>query len=208
MIVFDTETTGLLKPEAVGAVQQPQIIDFAAVKICDSTGEELDRIEFLVNPGISLPPEITKITGYVDADLRDKPPFAAYLGRLSEFFLGERAYCAHNLPFDKGMLHWELVRLDKLTAFPWPSQGICTAALSAEEYGRRLKLIELYERRLGKKLDQKHTAMADVEALLEVVRDWRLWELVDGPKRLMPPAMPPAVAKKTSSARRRKDDAK
>jgi DNA polymerase III epsilon subunit-like protein len=181
MIILDTETTGLLKPEAVGAKNQPQIIDFAAVKIDNRTGEEVGRIEFLIHPGCAIPPEITKITGYKDADFVGKPSFATVQPRIAEFFVGERAMLAHNLPFDKGLLYWELVRLDLVTSFPWPSQQLCTAMLSQEEFGKRLKLIDLYERKTGKKLDQKHTAMADVEALLEVVRADRLWELVAMP---------------------------
>jgi DNA polymerase III alpha subunit (gram-positive type) len=178
MIIWDTETTGLLKPEALGAAAQPRIIDFAGIKIDNETGEEIVRLEFLVHPGCPITDEITKITGYKDSDFIGKPSFSAMLPMLAEFFLGERAMLAHNLPFDKGMLHWELVRLDQLTSFPWPVQQLCTVQLFMAEYGRRMKLTELYADKLGRKLDQKHTAMADAEALLEIVRSERLWEIV------------------------------
>lgn len=192
MIIWDTETTGLLKPEALGAAAQPRIIDFAGIKIDNATGEEIGRLEFLVHPGCPITDEITKITGYKDSDFIGKPSFSSELPRLAEFFLGERAMLAHNLPFDKGMLHWELVRLDQLTSFPWPSQQLCTVQLFMAEYGRRMKLTELYADKLGKKLDQKHTAMADAEALLEVVRAERLWEVVQLPGAESSPKKAPA----------------
>lgn len=177
MIVLDTETTGLLLPNVIDADKQPRIIDLAMVQLDPFTGEEVNRMETLINPGIPLPDEITKITGYTDADLADQPTFAEVLPWLVDFVLGETSMVAHNMPFDKGMLHWELVRLDKLTMFPWPPTQLCTAAHSTEKYGKRLRLIQLYERVLGRKLNQKHTAMADVEALVEVVRAERLYEL-------------------------------
>lgn len=46
-IVFDTETTGLLKPESAPLSEQPQIIEFAGIKVDFDTLEEIDRLEFL-----------------------------------------------------------------------------------------------------------------------------------------------------------------
>lgn len=182
MIILDTETTGLLKPAVLDASQQPKIIDFAAKKIDDDTGALIDQIEFLCNPGQPLESIITKITGLTDADLAGQPPFAHYVPQLAEFFRGERCMVAHNMPFDKGLIYWELVRLDLVTSFPWPTQQLCTVQLHIEEFGHRPKLTELYESRIGKKLAQKHRAMADVDALLEIVQHDLLWGLVDGRK--------------------------
>lgn len=179
MIILDTETTGLLKPAVLDASQQPKIIEFAAKKIDDVTGELINQIEFLCNPGQPLESIITKITGLTDADLAGQPPFAHYVPQLAEFFRGERCMVAHNMPFDKGLVYWELVRLDLVTSFPWPTQQLCTVQLHIEEFGRRPKLTELYESRMGRKLAQKHRAMADVDALLEIIHNDKLWQLVD-----------------------------
>jgi DNA polymerase III subunit epsilon len=180
VIILDTETTGLLKPAVLDAHQQPKIIDFAAKKLDDHTGELIDQIEFLCNPGQPLEAIITKITGLTDSDLVGQPPFSYYVSRLGEFFRGERCMVAHNLPFDKGLLFWELQRLDLVTSFPWPTQQLCTVQLHIEEFGHRPKLTELYESRTGRKLAQKHRAMADVDALEEIIRKDQLWSLVDG----------------------------
>lgn len=184
MIVLDTETTGLLLPSCASADEQPRIIDFAAVKVDRRTGRETARLSLLIHPSCTLPSEITKITGYTDKDLAQAPRFAACARTITNFFLGERCMLAHNMPFDKGMLYWELVRIGLETSFPWPPQQLCTVQMYAEEFfghagGRGPKLITLYETKLGRKLEQKHTAMADVEALLEIVRQERLYELED-----------------------------
>lgn len=177
MIVFDTETTGLPLPGVVSLKAQPRIIDFAAIQLDPYTGDEVNRFEVLIHPECTIPSEITKITGYKDSDFIGAPVFADILSGLAHFFLGETAFLAHNLAFDKTLLRFELERLDAVTAFPWPMKGLCTVQLFIEEFGKRPRMIELYEATLGRKLDQKHTAMADVEALVEIVRARKLYVL-------------------------------
>lgn len=175
MIIWDTETTGLLNPSQ-DVKSQPRIIDLAAIQLDPFTGEEVNRFETLIFPDCTLPAEITKITGYRDSDVADAPRFAAVLPHWAEFCLGERAWLAHNLEFDSGMLYWELVRLGLERAFPYPPVGVCTAVMFRARLSR-VRLVDVYQAVLGKPLDQKHTAMADVEALVEVVRAERLYEL-------------------------------
>lgn len=177
MIVWDTETTGLILPSSADQLKQPRIIDFAAIQLDPFTGEEVNRIETLLMPEMLVPAEITKITGYTDADLKDAPLFAEVLPGIVDFFLGETCMLAHNLSFDKAMLYYELLRLDAVTAFPWPPMQLCTVQLFESEFGKFPKLTALYERKLGRKLEQRHTAMADVEALVEIVRAEKLYEL-------------------------------
>lgn len=177
MIVFDTETTGLTKPAAAGVMTQPRIIDFAAIQLDPFTGEEVNRIEMLIDPECALSPEITRITGYTDADLRGAPKFAEVLPGLVDFFLGENAMLAHNIAFDRDMLYWELERMGAVTLFPWPPLQLCSMQLNQERFGKWPRLTALYEASLGRKLVQKHTAMADVEALVEIVLADRLHEL-------------------------------
>jgi len=176
-VAWDTETTGLTLPSVITKEAQPRIIDFAAIKLSRTTGEEVARYQTLINPECALPSEITKITGYTDADLCDAPRFAEVLPGIIDFFLGTRSMLSHNLPFDKAMLRYELERLDRLTSFPWPPQQLCSVAMYATELGKRPRLTDLYERIIGKKLDQTHTAMDDTEALVAIVRKERLYEL-------------------------------
>ena len=177
MIVWDTETTGLLLPGVLGADKQPRITDIGCIQLDPRTGEVVNIFETLVNPGVPLTAEITKITGLTDHDLRDAPSFAEVLPYLAAFFLGEQAMLSHNLPFDRGMLYWELVRLDAVCAFPWPPSQFCTVQCYIEEYGKRMHLTDLYAAKLGRKLEQRHRAMSDCQALVEIVQKERLYTL-------------------------------
>lgn len=170
MIVYDTETTGLLKPMDVPLEDQPHIIEFAAIKLNDKTLKEEDRFEFLCNPGFALDAIITKITSITDKMLEKEKPFGFYRPKLSAFFLGQVSMAAHNLGFDKGMLYNELLRLDAVTKFPWPPQHFCTVEISKPIKNYRLKLGLLHELATGKPHKEAHRAMADVEALCTCVR--------------------------------------
>lgn len=168
MIIFDTETTGL--PKAGGTLnQQPKIIEFAAIKI-DENLEIKGEFEALVNPGEPLDPFIVKLTGITDEKLKDKPPFAGIYLSLCEFFLGETTMLSHNLPFDRDMMRYDLHRLSKVSAFPWPSNHLCSIELTRHLKKKKLKMVDLYKLAFGKELDQKHRAMDDVMALFEIVK--------------------------------------
>lgn len=170
LIIFDTETTGLPLSDIMPVNKQPQIIEFAAVKVDFETLKIKERIEFMCNPGCPLPAHITKITGITDRDLHGKMPFPAFYKELCEFFLGARNICAHNLAFDISMLKYELMRIDRLLQFPWPHNHLCTVELSFSLYKKRLHLSELHKLATGKEFAGAHRAMVDVEALLRCVR--------------------------------------
>lgn len=179
MIILDTETTGLVLPSAAALATQPRIIDLAAIKIDARTGEEVARFHTLLDPQTPLDADIQRITGYRDSDLVGAPVFVTVLAKLQRFFLGEWSVLAHNWPFDKAMLQHELERCDSALAFPWPPLQLCTVQLYSAEFVKNPKLTELYAAKCGRKLEQRHTAMADAEALLEIVRAERLHELGD-----------------------------
>lgn len=174
MIVFDTETTGLPKPEGVPLEQHPQIIEYAGIKLHDETLEEIDRIEFLANPGVTLPDIIVKITHITDELLRGVPSFGASFKKLADFHLGERCFVAHNVSFDRYMLTLELRRLNKLNWFPWPPEHKCTVESSKHLFdGKFPKLGALHAHFFGSEHEEAHRAMPDVEALVRCVRELR-----------------------------------
>lgn len=163
-IVFDTETTGIPKhPDAKPEIQ-PRIIEFGGVRV-NSDGEILAQLELLINPEQPLEEIITKITGLTDEVLADKPTFNEVEPQLRAFFDGADAVLAHNLPFDTTMIDLELARFN-LPPMPWPELRICTVQEHAEEWGKRPRLLELYEHYTGEPLAQKHRALDDVLALL------------------------------------------
>lgn len=168
-LVYDNETTGLLKPQVSDLSQQPKIIEFAVVAI-DQSYERLREHSWMIHPGEDITPEITKITGITNADLKGKPRFIEVLPEIEQAFLGATRVMAHNLPFDWGMLTNELKRIGREFAFPYPPQQQCTVQLASDLiYGRRAKMTELYEHTMGKPLAQTHRALDDVNALVEII---------------------------------------
>jgi len=163
IISFDTETTGLLKPEENPVSEQPRIIEFAAMKF-DQSGNLLDQIELLINPGIQLPPVITKITGKTDRDLQDKPSFVEVFSDIASFFVGADILTAHNLAFDRDLLANELLRIDRVFNFPFAPMQICTVKSTLQLQGYRLNLTKLHNYLFGCDFVDAHSALGDVKA--------------------------------------------
>jgi DNA polymerase III epsilon subunit-like protein len=176
LIVFDTETTGLLMHPSAELSKQPKCIEFGAVLLSATTGEVLDRLSLLINPGVQIEPVITKITGITNEQLADAPPFAEVWPQISVMFGRAKCMMAHNLPFDKSIVGYEVQRLG-LTDFVWPENGICTVGLYKDVWGRRPKLLELYEHLMDKPLHQTHRALEDVEAMCEFIAKEELWKM-------------------------------
>lgn len=172
MIIFDTETTGLVKAANAPLKSQPQIIEFAAIKV-ELKGKkfkEVGRLEFLCNPGVQLPEIITKLTGLTYDDVKGEPEFAAFYPDLVKFFLSETTMIAHNVEFDRNLMKFELMRIDRLLQFPWPARHICTIEQSYSIAGRKLSLSALHKVATGEDFEGAHRAMADCEALFRCVQ--------------------------------------
>lgn len=167
LLAFDTETTNLpLHPNAKDHLQ-PRIIEFAAAMV-DEHGVQQDSIVQLLDPAQKLDPKITKITGITDEDLRGQPAFKDFVPVLHDWFSEADFMVAHNLPFDWTLLTMELARCGQLADWPRPTP-ICTVQEHAERWGRRPRLLELYEEVMGEPLQQTHRALDDVAALVEIL---------------------------------------
>ena len=186
VILFDTETTGLLKPNAAPLSQQPYITEIFMLRVTQegkqvvSSGQTV--YSTLVKPPIPIPAEVIEITGITDDMVKDAPAFADIYPELARFCLGAERWVAHNLAFDKGMLLAELGRVSKRANFPWPLEDFCTVEnsmhlskkLRNDGTPKYMKLTELHELATGKPHDQgAHRAQADVLALMRCYR-WLL----------------------------------
>lgn len=167
IIVFDTETTGLLMHPDAPLSKQPKIIQFGAV-LLNEHGVVVEELSEMINPGEAISDEITKITGITNQELRFAPGFTQVFPRIKNMFDKSFAVFAHNLPFDKAMLFNELER-HNIIGFPWPKQEYCTAGMHKDFWGRNPKLIKLYEATMGMPLAQTHRALDDVMALVEII---------------------------------------
>lgn len=177
VIIFDTETTGLLLPSAAPLEKQPRIIELGALMVTERaiTGE----LSQLLNPEVEITAEITKITGITNEDLVGKPTFKEYLPQLIEFFRGADMLICHNAPFDTGMLKNDLKRAG-CEDFPWPAEILCSAQEYTARLGKRPSLKVLYEKIIGTPLAQTHRALDDAMAVYEVLDKDKFFELIGG----------------------------
>lgn len=162
-IVFDTETTGLVKNRSVRLENQPRVIEYAAIRV-NPKGKEIDRLEFLCDPGIPISEEITKITGIKPAAVKGKPPFKAHVKDLVKLHMNIKGVVAHNLSFDMAIIDFAM-RMAEVKTWGWPPRKICTVESTVHIKGRRMSLSELHESLFNDGFDGAHRAMNDVEAL-------------------------------------------
>jgi DNA polymerase III epsilon subunit family exonuclease len=93
-VAFDVETTGLI-------AGVDRVVELAAVLF--SGDEIVEAFSALVNPGVSMPAVVTKVTGITDEMLSGAP---APSGPLADFLqvLRRGIPVAHNSPFDVGFV--------------------------------------------------------------------------------------------------------
>jgi len=168
MIVFDTETTGLIENIAIPLKQQPQIVELCAIKIDDQTLEEVGCWTSLFKVK-SMHEDAFKTHGISLEMLRGEPTFAEMFESLCEFFLGERTLIGHNLSFDRDQLAMEIRRLGKACAFPWPYRHVDTVEVTEGWEGFRLGLTKLHEKLFGEGFPEAHRAEADTRATARCV---------------------------------------
>lgn len=169
IIIFDTETTGLIANSAIPLKQQPQIIELFALKLDGQTLEDKGEWHSLFWVK-EVPEEVVKITSITTEMLRDAPKFAMMVPSLTDFFLGTRRAVGHNLSYDRDMLAIELRRLDLHYKFPWPPLHLCTVEGTENWEGFRLGLSALHEKIFGEPFDGSHRARADVQATARCLR--------------------------------------
>jgi DNA polymerase III epsilon subunit family exonuclease len=110
-VVLDLETSGA-SPKSGSA-----ITEIGAVKVCG--GQVLGTFKTFVNPGTSLPPFITELTGITDEMLVDAPRIESVLPTLLEFLGSDKStvFVAHNAPFDLSFLKASAA----LHGYAWPN---------------------------------------------------------------------------------------
>lgn len=173
--VYDVETTGLLKASTAPLSAQPQIIEFGLMIV--ENGTPVQEYNQLIDPGVPLPAEIVKITGIHDADLRGQPKFADVAEDIFGMLRSLDGIIAHNMPFDSGMLNNECARLGRVAH--WPARVVCSVEEFKHMFGRRMRLIELYQTILGKELAQTHRAIEDCRALHELLAHAKWYDTLE-----------------------------
>lgn len=180
VIVFDTETTGLLKTKSSDIHDQPQIIEYYGMRVvhrADGVIEKVAEFETYFKPAKPFDEAIiTKITGISNAMVKDAPSFFDKHKELLEFYKGAHRMVAHNCAFDDAMVKNEFLRLatDELITVDEFNTAIdqiqemkrlCTVQKTMFFQQRRLTLTNLHQELFGVPFEGAHRARHDVEAL-------------------------------------------
>jgi DNA polymerase-3 subunit epsilon len=155
-VVVDLETTG-------GSALFDRVLEVAAIRV--QNGVVQDRFERLVEPGMPIPPFVTRITGINAALVRGQPSFDSLLPELRSLFDGA-VLVAHNASFDANFLAQGFKRVD----MPWSGEHVCTLRLSRRLipglHSYRLDSLCAF---LGFTFVQRHRAGPDAEATLRLL---------------------------------------
>lgn len=138
-----------------------RVIELGVVRV--ENNAVVKRYKQLVDPGLTIPPIITDITGISDRDVEAAPTFRQVGDELYGLLDGA-LFVAHNAGFDYGFIQGEYQQIGEMFAAP----RICTARLSKALYPHHPKhnLDALIERH-GLIMENRHRAYDDALALWE-----------------------------------------
>ena len=154
-VVFDIETTGF-------SASNDRIIEIGAVKV--SQGQITDHFSEFVNPGIPIPPEITKLTSITDQMVEDADPIEKVLPAFLAFCEG-CSLVAHNAHFDTGFIRENCLRL----GYPYDFTSLDTMTMARSFLGnlKNYKL-DTVVTAMGCTLAHHHRAVDDAGATADV----------------------------------------
>lgn len=149
--IIDIETTG-------GNSKTGKITEIAV--FLHNGHKVVDQYETLVNPGVTIPPYITKLTGISDEMVADAPAFGEIADKLDRF-TANAIFVAHNAHFDYGFVREEFRRVGK----DFKRKKLCTVQLSRHAFpGLASYSLDKITSELQIKLNGHHRAAADAEA--------------------------------------------
>ena len=169
LVIFDTETTGL-------QYARDEIIEFAAIVVERPGGvptviREYDELVEL-SPGGCVPPEIQKLTGITDQDIRERGiPKARVCRDIADMVAGNTLLVAYNAHFDLCFLFYLLLRSGDPAILKGKDKlDLLTVYKDRRSYPHKLcNAIEAYG--LSGKVVNSHRAVDDVVATVEVMKE-------------------------------------
>lgn len=158
-VVLDLETTG-------GSARNDAITEIGAVKV--RGGLEEGSFATLINPGRSIPPQITMLTGISDLTVAQAPLLDTVLPSLLEFLRGS-VLVAHNAPFDVGFLRAACAAHN----LPWPNPPVVDTVRLARRVLPRSQApsvrLGVLAPLLGSQVVPDHRALTDARATVDVL---------------------------------------
>lgn len=161
LVVFDLETTGL-------DLVKDRVIQISYIKV-NTDGTE-KRANIFVNPGKSVPPEITELTGITNEDVKNQPLFKELAAGLAEEFKGCDFAGFNSNHFDIPMLAEEFLRAG--IDFDFSKSRLIDVQTIFHKMERR-NLAAAYKFYCGRKMEEDfeaHRADQDTEATYRVLK--------------------------------------
>jgi DNA polymerase-3 subunit epsilon len=156
LVFIDVEATGL-------SVSKDRMVELGAVKIMPNGDQE--RKVWRMNPEIPIVPDIEKIIGISDADVKDAPLFKS-LAREIISFIGAADIAGYNpMKLDIPLLMEEIMRAG--LEFDVTKRKVIDVQKIFHTMEKR-NLAAAFNFYCGKELKNEHSAMADTEATYEV----------------------------------------
>jgi len=149
---IDFETTGL-SPESGDRIIEVGIAVLDGTKI-------VERYQSFVNPLMSIPYEVTALTGIDDGMVRHAPKALEVMAEVMQF-VGRLPLVAHNASFDKRFMDCELKRIRRRRA----NEFICSLRVARRVYpsAPNHKLATLVQLAGVQPAEQYHRALGDAE---------------------------------------------
>ena len=158
LVVFDLETTGL-------SASRDRMCEIGAVRV--RSLEIAGTFETLVDPRVSLPPTIARLTGLRDVDLRRAPRQDLAVRRFLAF-TGDAPLAAHNARFDVGFLDHAVQRLTGRRVAAAVVDTVWLARRLLQRRSERFSLAQLAHF-FGTATDPCHRALPDALATAEIL---------------------------------------
>lgn len=171
--VIDIETTG-------GLPRRDKIIEIGII-LYDGE-KEIDRFESLIDPGVTIPPQITRLTGITNQMIEGAPKFYEIAKKIVEITKGA-IFVAHNVRFDYNFIREEFARL----GYTYTRKQLCTKRLAKKSIeGLRSYSLESLIHYFGIKVKSRHRALDDAYAASVVLdqvlnkkgNDALAWDLI------------------------------
>ncbi|MBX3311407.1 MAG: 3'-5' exonuclease [Microbacteriaceae bacterium] len=161
--VFDTETTGI-------DTRQSRIVT-ASIATLNKSGEVTSKQQWLVNPGIPIPPQATAVHGITDEiALRNgadaKTSVTEIINSLQGLFSAGIPVVVYNAPYDLSLLRYEALRhdLDPITN-PKPVIDPLVIDKQVDRYRKGKRTLEITAAHYGIPLgEDAHESLADAVA--------------------------------------------
>lgn len=158
IIPIDTETTGLLPAS--------RILSMAAIAYDTESNQVIDRREWLVNPGMPVPEDVTPINGYTTETVKDGVPAAQALEELFAWIPKRAVLVAHWARYDTGIINWEAGRAG--LEIPEGITVIDTCEIAQAQRATKNNKLDTLVAHYGiQRCGESHRAMSDADACMQ-----------------------------------------